>query len=131
MEPRGHAICVIPDSAQLSRFMGYFVPDMIILDFDSSAGDGLSALKWLRGSRSGMLLPVLIASTEPIEDRVCWLPGEDLTKFVSKPVEEERFGLAIKEFFDSDVVGRGGAIIGSAHCNTASTEPDRDTARGI
>lgn len=113
MEPRGNAVCVIPDPERLPRFMGYFLPDLIILDFDSPGGSALAALRWIRSSRSGMLLPVLIASSESIEHRVGWFPGENLTRFVSKPVAEEKFGLAIEEFLESEVVGRGGAIIGS------------------
>ncbi len=112
LEPRGDAVFLVPDPGRLPRFMSYFLPDMVILDFDSPRGGGALALRWVRSSRSGMLLPVLIASSRPSECGACWLPGDGLTKLVSKPVEEGRFRQAIDEFFDSGAVGRGGAILG-------------------
>lgn len=112
LEPGGNGVFLIPDPRQLPRFMSYFVPDMVIIDFDSPRGEGPAALRFVRNTRSGLSLPIMIALTEPVELRGLRFSSERLTKFISKPVDLAEFHRAVEEFSDCDAVGRGGEILG-------------------
>jgi len=97
LEEAGHQVKSASDSYGASAVAADFKPDLITLDFNLPAGDGVKTLARLRGSTFTAATPVIFITGISQYDLEPLLPPDPKMRFLLKPIDVDRLLKLIAE----------------------------------
>jgi|GEM_PF-1011023 len=85
----GHQVFAAMDAYGAGGIAAREKPDLITLDFQMPAGDGVTAYTRLRGSTFTMKTPIIFVTGTNPGDILSRIPNDPLVKVLQKPIEIE------------------------------------------
>jgi CheY-like chemotaxis protein len=93
----GHHVCVAMDAYAAAGVAANEKPDLITLDFQMPAGDGVTAYGRLRGNTFTAKTPVIFVTGTNPGDILARIPNDPLVKILQKPIDMDELCRLISE----------------------------------
>lgn len=98
---RGHQVVVAQDGLSGPMVAAREKPDLVILDFNMPAANGVKVLERLRGSTFTATTPVFFVTATPITQIMSQVPDDPKVRFIQKPVDFAHLERLTAEFLVS------------------------------
>lgn len=93
----GHQVASAGDAYGALAAAAKFQPDLITLDFDLPAGNGVKTLERLRGTTFSSATPVVFITAMSPHDLEPLVPADPKVRFLQKPIDMPELGKIIAE----------------------------------
>ncbi|HAZ07395.1 MAG TPA: hypothetical protein DCZ01_02480 [Elusimicrobia bacterium] len=93
----GHQVAAAHDAYGAAAAAAQFKPDLVTLDFDLPAGNGVKILERLRGSAFTAATPVVFITAMSPYDLAPLLPPDPKIRCLQKPIDMPELGMLMAE----------------------------------